>query len=64
MRYTKYQESITSLDNDLGCGGDGWVPEDELSRATTVLKERKVNWNDEVNDGPFHYEDGSFSFLS
>jgi len=62
-RYTKYQESITSLDDDLGCGGDGWVPEDEFSRAMTVLKERKANWNDEVNGGPFPYEDGSFSFF-
>ena len=60
-RYTKYQESITSLDDDLGCGGDGWVPEDEFSR---VMKGRKANWDDEVNGGPFPYENGLFSFLS
>jgi hypothetical protein len=63
QRYTKYQESITSLDNDLGCGGDGWVPEDEFSRAMTTLKERKANWDDDANGGPFPYEDGSFSFF-
>jgi Phosphotransferase enzyme family len=63
-QYTKYQESITSLDDDLGCGGDGWVPDDEFSRVMTKLKERKANWDDEVNGGPFPYENGSFSFLS
>jgi len=55
---------LLSLDNDLGCGGDGWVPEDEFSRAMTKLKERKANWDDGVNGVPFPYEDGSFSFLS
>ena len=33
-----YQTSITSLDDDLGCGGDG-----------STLKERKVNWDDRAN---------------
>ena len=63
QRYTKYQESITSLDNDLGCGGDGWVSEDEFSKAMTTLKERKASWDVEANGGPFPYEDGSFSFF-
>jgi hypothetical protein len=39
------------------------VPEDEFSRAMTALKERNANWDDEVNGGPFPYEDGSFSFF-
>jgi hypothetical protein len=62
-RYNKYQESITSLDDDLGCGGDGWVPEDEFLRVMSTLKERKANWDDEVNGGPFPYENRSFSFF-
>ena len=61
--YTKYQESITSLDNDLGCGGDGWVSDDEFSKAMTILKERKAYWDDGENGGPFPYQDGSFSFF-
>lgn len=60
-RYTKYQESVTSLDGDLGCGGDGWVSEDEFASAMTMLKERKAKWDDD--GGPFPYEDGSFSFF-
>jgi hypothetical protein len=64
-RYTTYQESITSSDDDLGCGGDGWVPEDGFSRAKAMLEEQKLSWDDEVNGGPFpSYEGGSFSFLS
>ena len=63
QRHTKYQESIASLDDDLGCGGDGWVPEDEYSKTMTTLKERKANWDDEAKGGPFPYEDGSFSFF-
>ena len=63
VRYTKYQESITSLDDHIGCGGDGWVPEGEFSRAMTALKKRKANWDNEVNGGPFPYEDGAFSFF-
>ena len=62
-QYTKYQLSIASLDNDLGCGGDGWVPDDEFSVAMTRLKERKANWDASENGGPFPYEDGSFSFF-
>ena len=61
--YTKYEESIASLENDLGCGGDGWVHEDEFSKTMTSLKERKANWDDEAKGGPFPYEDGSFSFF-
>jgi hypothetical protein len=63
QQYTKYQESITSLENDLGCGGDGWVSDDEYSEAMTILKKRKANWDDGANGGPFPYEDGSFSFF-
>ena len=63
QQYTKYQESIASLDNDLGCGGDGWVPEDEFSKAMVTLKERKAVWDDGANGGPFPYEDGSFTFF-
>ena len=63
QRYTKYQECIASLDNDLGCGGDGWVPEDEFSKAMATLKERKAVWDDGANGGPFPYEDGSFTFF-
>jgi len=65
QQYLKYQESITSLDVDLGCRDDGWVPDEEFSKAMTILKERKSRWDDEANGGPFPYEDGSFSsFLS
>ena len=63
QRYTKYQESINSLDDNIGCGGDGWVPEEEFSRAMTTLKKQRLGWDDEVNGGPFPYEDGSFSFF-
>jgi hypothetical protein len=59
----KYQQSVASLDDDLCCGGDGWVSEDEFSMALKKLKERKANWDDEVHGGPFPYEDGSFSFF-
>lgn len=62
-RYTKYQTSLTSLDNDLGCGGDGWVPENEFSRAMSLLKDREANWDDGAHGGPFPYKDGSFSFF-
>ena len=62
-RYTKYEESIASLDKDLGCTGDGLVSEDDFSKAMTILKERKANWDDEANGGPFPYQDGSFSFF-
>jgi hypothetical protein len=63
QQYTKYQESIDSLDTVLGCGGDGWVPEDEYSKAMTILEEQKVNWDDGEKGGPFPYKDGSFSFF-
>jgi len=44
--------NTTSLDDDLGCVGDGSVPEDEFSRVMTTFNERKANWDDQVNGGP------------
>ncbi|KIM74127.1 hypothetical protein PILCRDRAFT_92748 [Piloderma croceum F 1598] len=54
--------AIASLDEDLDCGGDGWVSEYQFSTAMKMLKQRKASWDD-VNGGPFPYKDGSFSFF-
>ncbi|THH03531.1 hypothetical protein EW146_g10425 [Bondarzewia mesenterica] len=48
----KYEGSIMSLTEDLGCENDGWVADEEYSRAAKMLKERKENWDDEANGGP------------
>lgn len=56
QQYTIYQELIASLDKDLGCGGDRWVPEDEYSMAVGTLKQAKSNWDDEGNGGPFPHQ--------
>ena len=59
----KYQQCVTSLEDEFGCGGDGWVSKDEFSTTMKRLEEKKANWDDEANGGPFPYEAGSFSFF-
>lgn len=56
-RFLTYEDSVESLQHDLGCSQDGWVPVELFEAAMDKSKRLESEWDEKERGGPYPFRD-------